>query len=58
MELGGSSLSFLDLFITIEEGRLETSIYSKPTDAHLYLNGMQFVSPQFTDTGYRKGCSA
>ena len=39
MEVGGSSLSFLDLFITIEEGRLETLVYSKPTDAHLYLNG-------------------
>ena len=38
MEIGGSSLHFLDLMITITGNKLKTSIYSKPTDAHLYLN--------------------
>ena len=38
MEIGGRTLHFLDLSISISNGRLETSVYSKPTDAHLYLN--------------------
>ena len=38
MEIGGRSLHFLDLLITIVDNQLVTSVYSKPTDAHLYLN--------------------
>ena len=38
MEIGGRSLHFLDLLITIVDNKLVTSVYSKPTDAHLYLN--------------------
>ena len=38
MDIGGNVLHFLDLSITIFNNRLETSVYSKPTDAHLYLN--------------------
>jgi hypothetical protein len=53
-EVGGSSLSFLDLFITIEEGRLETSVCSKPTDAHLYLNGNS-CHPRSQILGIAKG---
>jgi hypothetical protein len=38
MEIGGSSLHFLDLSITIRDKKLETSVYSKPKDPHLYIN--------------------
>ena len=38
MEVGGWQLQFLDLLISIENNRIETTVYSKPTDAHLYLN--------------------
>ena len=37
MEVGGIRLCFLDLLIAIQEGRLLTTVYSKPTDSHLYL---------------------
>ena len=38
MDIGGRDLHFLDLEITLLDNKLETSIYSKPTDAHIYLN--------------------
>ena len=38
MDIGGKSLNFLDLSISIRGNSLVTSVYSKPTDAHLYLN--------------------
>ena len=38
MDMGGKSLHFLDLFITVVNNKLETTIYSKPTDSHVYLN--------------------
>ena len=38
IEIGGRSLHFLDLLITIVDNKLVISVYSKPTDAHLYLN--------------------
>ena len=38
VEYGGTSLKFLDLLIRIEEGKLTTTVDSKPTDGHLYLN--------------------
>jgi hypothetical protein len=38
VEYGGESLKFLDLLIRIVEGKLTTTVYSKPTDGHLYLN--------------------
>ena len=38
MDIGGRNLHFLDLEITLLDNKLETSIYSKPTDAHIYLN--------------------
>ena len=37
MEIGGKSLCFLDLKLTIENEKIETTVYSKPTDSHLYL---------------------
>ena len=38
VEIGGKSLKFMDLFITIRNGFLHTTVYSKPTDGHLYLH--------------------
>ena len=38
MDVGGRSLHFLNLLISIVNNRMETTVYSKPTDAHLYLN--------------------
>ena len=38
MDIGGKCLNFLDLSITISDNCLVTLVYSKPTDAHLYLN--------------------
>ena len=37
MEIGGNSICFLDLKIYIQKNYLETTVYSKPTDTHLYL---------------------
>jgi hypothetical protein len=37
IEIGGRFITFLDLKIGIHEGRLITTVYSKPTDSHLYL---------------------
>ena len=38
MDVGGRSLHFLDLLISIVNNRMETTVYSKPTGAHLHLN--------------------
>ena len=38
VEIGGKRLKFLDLLITLENGKLFTTVYSKPTDGHLYLH--------------------
>ena len=38
MDIGGRRLHFLDLDIALQDNKLETSKYSKPTDAHIYLN--------------------
>ena len=32
------SVNFLDVKVKFKDGNLSTSLYSKPTDAHLYLN--------------------
>ena len=37
MEIGGNSICFLDLKISLQNNRLETTVYIKPTDSHLYL---------------------
>ena len=37
MEIGGNSMFFLDLKISIQNNRLETTVYSKSTESHLYL---------------------
>jgi hypothetical protein len=54
MEIGGQSLHFLDLLITIVDNKLVTSVYSKPTDAHLYLNAKS-SHPKSQILGIAKG---
>ena len=39
VEIGGKSLYFLDFKISIDDKKLLTSVYSKPTDSHLFLDG-------------------
>ena len=34
MEIGGNSICFLDLKISIQNNRLEITVYNKPTDSH------------------------
>ena len=38
MEIGDQELCFLDVKISIVGNKLETTVYSKPTDSHLYLH--------------------
>ena len=38
LEIGNQSISFLDLRISIVGNKLTTTVYSKPTDSHLYLH--------------------
>ena len=38
MEIGNQSICFLDLRISIVGNKLTTTVYSKPTDSHLYLH--------------------
>ena len=38
MEVGGNELCFLDLCISLKDNLLATTVYSKKTDAHLYLH--------------------
>ena len=38
VEIGGKSLKFMDLLIFLKNGVLYTTVYSKPTDGHLYLH--------------------
>ena len=37
-EIGYKEISFLDVRVLIEDGLFHTDVYSKPTDAHQYLN--------------------
>ena len=38
MEIGNQSACFLDLRISIVGNKLTTTVYSTPTDSHLYLH--------------------
>ena len=40
MEIGGNSICFLHLKIHIQNNRLETIVYNKSTDSHLYLEAL------------------
>ena len=53
-EIGGKSLKFMDLLITIRNGQLCTTVYSKPTDGHLYLDNNS-CHPKATKLGVQKG---
>ena len=39
VEIGGKSLCFLDLKITIDDKKLVISVYSKPANTYPYLDG-------------------
>ena len=54
MDMGGKSLHFLDLLITIKGNSLVTTVYSKPTDAHLYLDA-ESCHPRSQILGIAKG---
>ena len=36
------SVNFLDVTVDLSDGKIKTSVYSKPTDSHLYLNRKSF----------------
>ncbi|XP_057302660.1 uncharacterized protein LOC130636829 [Hydractinia symbiolongicarpus] len=38
MEIGGDKLCFLDLQMSLKDNKISTTVYSKPTDTHLYLH--------------------
>ena len=54
VEIGGERLKCLDLLMSIRNGRLETTVYSKPTDGHLYLHN-DSCHPRSTKLGVEKG---
>ena len=37
MEIGGNELCFLDLKLTLKDNKIQSTVYSKPSDSHLYL---------------------
>ena len=54
IEIGGYFITVLDLRIGIHEGRLITSVYSKPTDSHLYLQA-ESCHQEASINGIQKG---
>ena len=54
MEIGNQSICFLDLRISIAENKLTTTVYSKPTDSHLYLHA-DSCHKKSSGKGIRKG---
>jgi hypothetical protein len=53
--MGGRSLHFLNLLITIVNNQLVTFVYSKPTDAHVYLLNANSSHPRSQIRGIAKG---
>ena len=45
MEIGKDHLCFLDLKISVSSNKLMTTVYSKPTDSHLYLHSTSCHKP-------------
>ena len=37
MEVGGIKSCFLDLKLTLKDNKIQTTVYSKPTNSYLYL---------------------
>ena len=56
VEIGGTSLDFLDLRITIVDNKLHTTVYRKPTDSHLYLQA-ESCHQNLTFNGIQKGAA-
>ena len=54
MKIVKGSLCFLDLKISIVDYKLATTVYSKPTDSHLYLQSNSCDNPKAID-GNQKG---
>ena len=54
IEVGGKLIRYLDLLIGIHEGCLITTVYSKPTDSHLYLQA-ESCHPEASIKGIQKG---
>ena len=54
IDIGGARLNVLDLRTSIVENRLLTTVYSKPTDSHLYLQANS-CHPKATIKGIQKG---
>ena len=54
MKIAKGSLCFLDLKISIVNYKLATTVYSKPTDNHLYLQSNSCDNPKAID-GIQKG---
>ena len=44
----------MDLLLRLTNGKLETTVYSKPTDGHLYLH-KDSCHPRSTEVGVEKG---
>ena len=54
MEIGNDTICFLDLKISIVQNQLFTTVYSKPTDSHMYLHDTSCHSKQ-SIVGIQKG---
>ena len=54
MEIGGDILRYLDISIQKVGSKLTTTVYSKPTDSHLYLHGTS-CHPQSSKNGISTG---
>mgnify|MGYP001794966372 FL=1 len=54
MEVSVKEICFLDLRITNDNGKLNTTVYSKPTDSHLYLHSKS-CHPKKSIVGIEKG---
>ena len=54
LELAEKEIMFLDIHIYKKDGRLETTVYSKPTDSHLFLQGSS-CHKKSSVTGIQKG---
>ena len=47
-------VNFIDVEVSLNDGKLETNLYSKPIDAHLYLNAYS-CHPKHTVYNIPKG---
>ena len=54
VKIGRNILKFMDLYITLKDGYLYTTVYSKPTDGHLYLD-YNSCHPRSTKTAVQTG---